>query len=59
VDGRRPTLGYDIQDRTLVIDEEDSRTVGHIFETYVQFGAVHRVQKQLDAERITSERPPA
>jgi site-specific DNA recombinase len=54
--GGVPPLGYDIQDRSLVINEEEARTVRHIFETYIQLGAVRLLSDQLDAERITSKR---
>ena len=54
--GGVPPLGYDIQDRTLVINEEEAQTVKYIFEIYVTLGAVRPFQEQLDAERITSKR---
>ncbi len=54
--GGVPPLGYDIRDRSLVVNEAEARTVRHIFETYVALGAVRPLQEQLDAERITSKR---
>ncbi|MDA8250550.1 MAG: recombinase family protein [Rhodospirillales bacterium] len=54
--GGVPPLGYDIQDRTLVINEEEAQTVRYIFETYVTLGAVRPLQELLDAERITTKR---
>ena len=54
--GGVPPLGYDIQDRTLVINEAEAQTVRYIFETYVTLGAVRPLHEQLDAERITSKR---
>ena len=54
--GGVPPLGYDIQDRNLVINEEEAQTVRYIFETYVALGAVRPLQEQLDAERITTKR---
>ena len=39
--GGLPSLGYDVQDRKLVVNEEEARTVVHIFRRYVraQIGA--------------------
>ena len=54
--GGVPPLGYDIQDRQLVINEDEARTVRYIFETYVQLGAVRPLHEQIDAERITTKR---
>ena len=54
--GGVPPLGYDIQDRNLVINEAEARTVRYIFETYVTLGAVRPLHEQLDAERITTKR---
>ena len=54
--GGVPPLGFDIQDRNLVINEAEARTVRYIFETYVTLGAVRPLQEQLDAERITTKR---
>ena len=54
--GGVPPLGYDIQDRSLVVNEQEASTVRHIFETYASLGAVRLLRDQLDAERITSKR---
>jgi site-specific DNA recombinase len=54
--GGVPPLGYDIQDRSLVINEAEAPTVRHIFEAYVQLGSVRQLREQLDAEGITSKR---
>ncbi len=53
--GGVPPLGYDIQDRNLVINEEEARTVRHIFETYVTLGAVRLLHEQINEEGITTK----
>ena len=34
--GGLPSLGYDVQNRKLVVNEEEARTVVYIFRRYVQ-----------------------
>jgi site-specific DNA recombinase len=54
--GGLPSLGYDVQDRKLVVNEEEARTVVHIFRRYVELRSVHALQAELDAEGIRSKR---
>ncbi len=41
-------LGYDAQDRTLVINEAEAETVRTIFRLYLEHGNVRRVKKEAD-----------
>ena len=51
-------LGYRVQDRKLLIDEADSRTVRHIFERYLALGTGQTLIEELRAEGyITKKRP--
>ena len=36
-------LGYEVQDRQLIVNGKDARTVRHIFERYLALGSVHRL----------------
>jgi DNA invertase Pin-like site-specific DNA recombinase len=54
--GGLPSLGYDVQDRKLVVNEEEARTVVHIFRRYVELRSVRALQAELDAEGIRSKR---
>ena len=54
--GGLPSLGYDVQDRKLVVNEEEARTVVHIFRRYVELRSVRALQAELDAEELRSKR---
>jgi site-specific DNA recombinase len=54
--GGLPSLGYDVQNRKLVVNEEEARTVRHIFRRYVQLRSVRAVQTELDGAGIRSKR---
>ena len=54
--GGLPSLGYDVQNRKLVVNEEEARTVVHIFRRYVQLRSVRVLQAELDAAGIRSKR---
>ena len=53
--GGLPSLGYDVQNRKLVVNEEEVLTVLHIFRRYVQLRSVRALQAELDAARIRSK----
>ena len=46
--GGLPSLGYDVQNRKLVVNEEEARTVRHIFRRYVELRSVRALQAELD-----------
>ena len=54
--GGLPSLGYDVQNRKLVVNEEEARTVVHIFRRYVELRSVRVLQAELDAAGIRSKR---
>src|SRR5580692_10997403 len=54
--GGLPSLGYDVKDRKLVVNEEEAATVRHIFHRYLELGAVRNLQSDLDAAGIISKR---
>ena len=52
--GGVPPLGYDIDDKKLVINEPEAETVRHIFERCVALGSVHVLQDELAMAGIVS-----
>jgi site-specific DNA recombinase len=54
--GGLPSLGYDVQNRKLVVDEAEARTVVHIFQRYVELRSVRVLQAELDIAGIRSKR---
>jgi DNA invertase Pin-like site-specific DNA recombinase len=54
--GGLPSLGYDVKNRKLVVNEEEARTVVHIFQRYLELRSVRALQAELDAARIRSKR---
>jgi site-specific DNA recombinase len=46
--GGLPSLGYDVQNRKLVVNDEEAPTVLHIFRRYVQLRSVRTLQAELD-----------
>jgi len=54
--GGLPSLGYDVQNRKLVVNDEEAPTVLHIFRRYVQLRSVRALQAELDARGIRSKR---
>jgi site-specific DNA recombinase len=54
--GGLPALGYDVQNRKLVVNEQEAVTVRHIFRRYVQLRSVRALQAELDGAGIRSKR---
>ncbi|WP_431282968.1 recombinase family protein [Humitalea sp. 24SJ18S-53] len=52
-------LGYDVQDRKLVVNEAEAETVQHIYRRYLELGSVRVLQEQLASEGIRSKLRPA
>jgi DNA invertase Pin-like site-specific DNA recombinase len=48
-------LGYDLQDRLLVINEREAETVRYIFQHYLELGTVSAVQAELRQQGIVSK----
>ena len=57
--GGLPSLGYDVKDRKLVVNEAEAATVRHIFRRYLELGAVRALQADLAATGVVSKRRTA
>ena len=51
-------LGYDVQDRRLVINEAEAETIRHIFRAYLELGSVRLLQEHLAETGIRSKLRP-
>jgi site-specific DNA recombinase len=49
-------LGYDVIDKKLVVNDNEAKTVKHIYERYIKLGTVKELKEQLDAEGYLSKR---
>ena len=54
--GGFPPLGYDVQNRKLVVKKDEARTVLHIFRRYLHLKSVHALRTDLDGAAIRSKR---
>jgi site-specific DNA recombinase len=54
--GGLPSLGYEVQNRKLVINEEEAQTVLDIFRRYTELKSVRALQAELDAAGVRSKR---
>ncbi len=54
--GGVPPLGYDCDDRKLVVNEAEAETVRHIFQRYAELGSLLALKEALDAQSIVSKR---
>jgi hypothetical protein len=53
--GGLPPLGYDVKDRKLVVNEEEARTVPHIFRRYLELKSVRGLKTELEEAGIRSK----
>ena len=53
--GGVPPLGYDVCDRRLVINKQESATVKLIFERYLKLGSVRLLKHELDRRGLISK----
>lgn len=53
--GTRPSLGYDVKDRRLIINETEAKTVRHILRRYTELKFVRLLKAELDARGIISK----
>ena len=53
--GGLPSLGYDVKDRRLIINEAEAKTVRHIFQRYTELKSVRLLKADLDARGIVSK----
>jgi DNA invertase Pin-like site-specific DNA recombinase len=49
-------LGYDVRDRKLAVNEDEAKTVRHIFQRYAELGSVLALKLELDRDGIVSKR---
>ena len=49
-------LGYDAEDRKLVINAREAETVRHIYRRYAELGSVRTLKNELDRDGIVSKR---
>ena len=49
--GGQPSLGYDVKERKLVVNEAEAATVRRIFRRYLELGSVRALKATLDARR--------
>src|ERR1043165_6015822 len=54
--GGLPSLGYDVQNRELVVNEEEARAVIHIFRRYVELRSVRALKTELEEAEMRSKR---
>ncbi len=53
--GGLPPLGFDVQERKLVVNEKEAETVRHIFGRYCILGSVRELQRELEIGKIVSK----
>jgi site-specific DNA recombinase len=53
--GGLPSLGYDVKDRRLIVNEPEAKTVRHIFRRYAELKSVRLLKAELDALGIVSK----
>ena len=53
--GGLPSLGYDVKDRRLIINEAEAKTVRHIFQRYAELKSVRLLKADLDGRGIVSK----
>jgi site-specific DNA recombinase len=53
--GGLPPLGYDVQDRRLVVNPAEADTVRHIFRRYTILKSVRVLKEELDQEGVVSK----
>ena len=54
--GGLPPLGYEVRDRKLVVNQEEAKTLLHIYRRYVELRSVRAFKVELDAAGIRSKR---
>lgn len=53
--GGPPPLGYDVVDRKLVINSQEAKLVGHIFERFLALGSVTMLISELNRDGYTTK----
>jgi site-specific DNA recombinase len=53
--GGCPSMGYDICDRRLVVNQAEAETVRQIYQRYLKTGSVPKLKKALDRDGVVSK----
>jgi site-specific DNA recombinase len=53
--GGNPALGYDVEDRRLIVNPAEAATVRTLFERYRCLGTVHALKEELDRSGVRSK----
>ena len=53
--GGQPSLGYEVKDRRLIVNNAEAETVRHIFRRYTELKSVRELKENLDAAGIVSK----
>ena len=53
--GGNVSLGYDVKDRQLVINESEAESVRHIYRRYTELGSVRALKEELGRDGIVSK----
>jgi DNA invertase Pin-like site-specific DNA recombinase len=53
--GGLPPLGYEVRDRKLIINQEEAKTLLHIFRRYAEVCSVRALKAELDAAGVRSK----
>jgi site-specific DNA recombinase len=53
--GGLPSLGYDVKDRKLVVNDTEAETVRYIFRRYMELRSVRELKEDLDGAGIVSK----
>jgi len=56
--GSPPPLGYDVQDKKLVINEAEAETVRTLFDLYLDLGSVRALKEEADRRGIRTKHRP-
>jgi DNA invertase Pin-like site-specific DNA recombinase len=56
--GSPPPLGYDVQDKKLVINESEAETVRTLFDLYLDLGSVRALKEEADRRGIRTKHRP-
>ncbi len=54
--GGRVPLGYDVNERKLVVNQEEAKLVNRIYRSYVELGCVSKLKAYLDEQKIKSKK---
>ena len=54
--GGYPPLGYDVEDKKLVVNPEEAETVCHIYRRYGKLGSIRALKDELTRDGVVSKR---